>query len=131
LRTQAQYLSCNILVLNCGSSSIKYQVIDPISKDILLKGSTDRLNETIYQQSIEKIFHLVDNSGISLSAIGHRWVNGGKYFSKPILVTDQMISQLQEIIPLAPYAYLLRPAPPYLLLILSLGFITLTISVEY
>jgi acetate kinase len=104
LRDRARYLSCNILVLNCGSSSIKYQVIDPISRHILLKGSTDRLNETIYHQSIEKIFHLVDNSGIRLNAIGHRWVNGGKQFSNPILATDQIIPQLQEILPLAPYA---------------------------
>lgn len=127
-RHQARYLSHNILVLNCGSSSIKYQVINPRSKEILLKDSLDRLDETIYQQSIEKIFHLVEATGISLTAIGHRWVNGGKHFSNPILVSDQRIQQLQEILPLAPY-----PPPPsslLTLLILLLGFIILTTSVE-
>jgi acetate kinase len=92
----------NVLVLNCGSSSIKYQVINPIEKKILMRGGVDRLQESIYHDSLQKIIETVNQSGISVSAIGHRWVNGGAAFRQPVIASHEIITQLQGILTLAP-----------------------------
>ena len=119
-----------ILVLNCGSSSIKYQFIDTEEKITLAKGVVDRigmsgavLSHTRYDGDTIKIAgEILDHTmgieyvlGVMLSknhgviddkdeidAIGHRVVHGGEAFSGSVLITDEVVRVLQDNIELAP-----------------------------
>ncbi len=121
----------NILVLNSGSSSLKYQLIDMNDETVLAKGICERigLGNSIARQhtktgkKIEKhipnisdhkeAFALIENmltdkqlgiiSDISeINAVGHRVVHGGEYFSKPAIIDDEVEKIIKRLIPLAP-----------------------------
>ena len=119
-----------VLVLNCGSSSIKYQFIDTEEKAALAKGVVERigmssavLSHTRYDgDGIKIVGEILDHSiaieyvlGVMMSknhgvidekedieAVGHRVVHGGETFSESILITDEVIQVLQDNIELAP-----------------------------
>lgn len=119
-----------VLVLNCGSSSIKYQFIDTETKAALAKGLVDRIGMTgavlTHQRydgdkikiageildhtiAIEYVLAVMlsKNHGVidkksDIEAIGHRVVHGGETFSGSVLIDDEVISVLQENIELAP-----------------------------
>jgi len=119
-----------ILVLNCGSSSIKYQFIDTESKTELAKGAVERigmsgavLSHTRYDGDKIKIAgEILDHTiaieyvlGVLLSknhgvidekedieAVGHRVVHGGETFSDSVLITEEVVKVLQDNIELAP-----------------------------
>ena len=119
-----------VLVLNCGSSSIKYQFINTDEKVTLAKGIVDRigmsgavLSHTRYDGDTIKIAgEILDHTmgieyvlGVMLSknhgviddkddidAIGHRVVHGGETFSGSVLITNEVVSVLQDNIELAP-----------------------------
>lgn len=119
-----------VLVLNCGSSSIKYQFIDTNDKTTLAKGIVDRigmsgavLSHTRYDGDTIKIAgEILDHTmgieyvlGVMLSknhgviddkddidAVGHRVVHGGETFTGSVLITSEVISVLQDNIELAP-----------------------------
>ncbi|MCX7611271.1 MAG: acetate/propionate family kinase, partial [Ignavibacterium sp.] len=119
-----------VLVLNCGSSSIKYQFIDTDKKFALAKGMVDRigmsgavLSQSRYdgnkikisgeildhQIAIEYVLAVLlsKNHGViddkkDIEAVGHRVVHGGESFTGSVLITDEVISVLQENIELAP-----------------------------
>lgn len=119
-----------ILVLNCGSSSIKYQFINTEEKVTLAKGIVDRigmsgavLSHTRYDGDTIKIAgEILDHTmgieyvlGVMLSknhgviddkddidAVGHRVVHGGETFSGSVLITNDVINVLQDNIELAP-----------------------------
>ncbi len=119
-----------VLVLNCGSSSIKYQFIDTEEKTALAKGIVERigmssavLSHSRYDgDEIKIVGEILDHSiaveyvlGVMLSknhgviddkedieAVGHRVVHGGETFSESILITDDVIQVLQDNIELAP-----------------------------
>ncbi len=119
-----------ILVLNCGSSSIKYQFIDTESKTELAKGAVERigmsgavLSHTRYDGDKIKIAgEILDHTmaieyvlGVMLSknhgvidekedieAVGHRVVHGGETFSDSVLITEEVVKVLQDNIELAP-----------------------------
>ena len=118
-----------ILVINAGSSSLKYQLIDMNTEQVLAKGICDRIGvDGVFQiktsdgreQKIQKdiknhvaAFRLVTEALIDkkigvisslneISAIGHRIVQGGSLFDKSVLATDEVIRQIQSLIPLAP-----------------------------
>lgn len=119
-----------ILVLNCGSSSVKYQVINGSTRQWLLKGSISRIGEEhseIWQQRNTggqvKFYKVIKNheqaiaqilegllnkaTGViqdvsELFAVGHRVVHGGEYFSQPTLITDEVIQRIEECSQLAP-----------------------------
>lgn len=119
-----------ILVLNCGSSSFKYQLIDMDGEKVLAKGLVERIgiagsrikhtktgqdpvskevdfpNHTVAIKFVLDM--LVDNehgvlSSLSeLSAAGHRLVHGGEKFTSSVLVTPEVVKGIEEVIPLAP-----------------------------
>ena len=119
-----------ILVLNCGSSSFKYQLIDMDGEVVLAKGLVERIgidgskikhtktgkdpvsrvvdfpNHTVAIKYVLDM--LVDSEyGVlkdlsELSAAGHRIVHGGEKFTSSVLVTPEVISAIEEVIPLAP-----------------------------
>ncbi len=119
-----------VLVLNCGSSSIKYQFIDTNEKAALAKGVVERigmssavLSHSRYDgDGIKIVGEILDHAiaieyvlGVMLSknhgvidskedieAVGHRVVHGGETFTDSILITDEVMQVLQENIELAP-----------------------------
>ncbi len=92
-----------VLVINSGSSSIKYklfenetQIYHGIKEEV--KSHHDALEELFEELNhIEQIDSLED-----IDAIGHRVVHGGEKFDKPALVDDEVIKDIEELIPLAP-----------------------------
>lgn len=119
-----------VLVLNCGSSSIKYQFINTDEKTTLAKGIVDRIGmsgavlshtrydgDTIkiageildHQMGIEYVLGVMlsKNHGViddkdDIDAVGHRVVHGGETFSGSVLITSEVINVLQDNIELAP-----------------------------
>lgn len=120
-----------ILVLNCGSSSIKYQLFDMQSNTVLAKGLAQRVGQAgstidfrkgddgkkaVYEMDIvdhkigiQKIFELLTDSsnGVlkSLSevdAVGHRIVHGGDKFAQSVLITEEVKDAIKDCITFAP-----------------------------
>lgn len=119
-----------VLVLNCGSSSIKYQFINTEDKLTLAKGNIERIGmsgavlshtrydgDTIkiageildHQIGIEYVLGVMlsKNHGViddkdDIDAIGHRVVHGGEAFSGSVLITNEVVNVLQDNIELAP-----------------------------
>ena len=118
-----------ILVLNTGSSSLKYQVIDMEKEETLAKGYFERIGQINsflthkvngekhkfehyaknHEQAIEFVLSRLTNPhyGVikdlsELGAIGHRVVHGGEKFSEPTLITDEVIEGIEECSDLAP-----------------------------
>lgn len=119
-----------ILVINCGSSSLKFQLIDSDTEEVLAKGICERIgmdgsvityapaggekvktqapmpthNEAI-SQVIEKLTN--EDTGVikdmsEVKAVGHRVVHGGEYFSQSALVTDEVLEKIEKCNDLAP-----------------------------
>lgn len=119
-----------ILVLNCGSSSIKYQFIDTKEKIALAKGQVERIgmssavltHQPHGKEKIRIVGEILDhtiaieyvvavllspNHGVikdknEIDAVGHRVVHGGETFSGSVLITDHVMNALKENIELAP-----------------------------
>lgn len=117
----------NVLVINAGSSSLKYQIVDPVTGDALVKGLAERVGDhggTIsHEYQGEKTTHDVDmlDHGVALEemtkvmsetglpideagvvAVGHRVVHGGRNFSGPEIVTDYVLDEIKRLGTLAP-----------------------------
>lgn len=88
-----------ILVLNCGSQSIKWKVFDKKLKPVK-RGKTVVLNAKNYQKTLEEELKKIGEKNILL--IGHRIVHGGKKFKKPIKITEGILKDLEKLNYLAP-----------------------------
>ncbi len=118
-----------ILVINSGSSSIKYRLFDIEEKSVLAVGiveriglETGRIKHTIGQQEIVRELHIADHGqglremnalltdaeiGViadpaEITAVGHRVVHGGEKFSQPTRIDAEVIAVIRDLIPLAP-----------------------------
>ena len=119
-----------ILVLNCGSSSIKYQFIDMENLLVLAEGIAERIGEDYslftfksekytlkkkemvienHEQGLQLIIDsLLDPvNGVikdksEIDAVGHRLVHAGEYYSDAVVITDDVVRVMKECIPLAP-----------------------------
>lgn len=118
-----------ILVLNSGSSSLKFQFMDTETKKVLCKGNCERIgingsfikyssdlgsdkkeiDMPTHSQAISAMLEMLQDSKIGvlqnlsdIEAIGHRMVNGGEKYTQPLLVTPDTIKELEKIIPMAP-----------------------------
>lgn len=116
-----------ILVLNAGSSSIKYSLFAMAEHQTLLTGLIERIGETLaqhryslndsatqrhekaidnHQQALQELFKVLTESGSlgtgDLSCIGHRVVHGGEFFREPALIDSNVIQHIASLIPLAP-----------------------------
>ncbi|GAA1787609.1 acetate kinase [Luedemannella flava] len=90
-----------ILVLNCGSSSVKWRLFD--GPDTVGKGLVERVGTggpADHDAALSEIMSAADLSG--LAAVGHRVVHGGDRFSAPTLVTDEVFAAVRDLVPLAP-----------------------------
>lgn len=118
-----------VLVLNCGSSSLKCQLIDMEKNERIMKGHYDRIGgarsslrfnvrgeKTViehpardFEEAIGEILRLlisdeykVIKSFDEIGAVGHRIVHGGEMFSKSVLINDDVIREIEKCIDLAP-----------------------------
>ena len=119
-----------ILVINVGSSSLKYQLIETDNESVLSKGNCERIGSDdsfigFKSKSDDKIIRQVpmhnhieafeavkdaltdEQEGAihdlsEISAVGHRVVQGGSYFEKSELVNEEVIKKIEELAPLAP-----------------------------
>jgi acetate kinase len=102
-----------VLVLNSGSSSIKYELRDTEAGTVLVRDEISRIGEAggiaDYGRAFELILEALAAPGGGLlkdlseiEAVGHRVVHGGMYFTGPALLTDDVIRKIEECAPLAP-----------------------------
>ncbi len=89
-----------ILVVNSGSSSLKFQVIDIDSKDSVVSGLIERVTD--HSAAFEEMVEQLKSSGITPVAVGHRVVHGGSKFSQPVVIDDRVINEIEALVPLAP-----------------------------
>src|SRR5690242_19425781 len=97
----------NVLVLNSGSSSVKYAVIEPNSATEVTEGIVERIGDSDvadHDASMRRIFAEIGPQldGGGLVAVGHRVVHGGPDRYRPTVVDDALIAKLDEFSPLAP-----------------------------
>jgi len=118
-----------VFILNAGSSSLKYQLMNPVSQETLAVGLCERIGidgvikhefandqklkvevaMPTHKEAIELVLKIlthgegkVINSIDDIDAIGHRAVHGGEDFAGSVMVTDAVINKMKELIPLAP-----------------------------
>ena len=101
-----------VLVLNSGSSSLKYQLIEPDSGESLAEGIIEKIGEpsslvTDHGAALRVAFEELSEDGIDLKAcglvaVGHRVVHGGAVFYRPTLVDDAVVDELKHVSMLAP-----------------------------
>lgn len=92
-----------VLVLNCGSSSVKYQIIEPDSGRVGEQGLIERIGEGAiadHEQALREVFDTIDTSDVVV--VGHRVVHGGRLFYRPTLIDDDVAAQIAELSSLAP-----------------------------
>ena len=119
----------NVLVVNCGSSSLKYQLINSDSEEVLAKGICERIGldgRLVYQkegcekeitdapmpthkEAIQLVLDALVNPKTGavehlseIDAVGHRVVHGGEKFSGSVVLTDEVLEQVEECNELAP-----------------------------
>lgn len=118
-----------ILVVNAGSSSLKYQLLNMENEEVIAKGNADRIGigghishktfdgRTVdmdcdfptHTEAFEKLVEVLTTGDASviksmseISAVGHRIVQGAEIFTKSVLVTDEVIQQIDDLQELAP-----------------------------
>ncbi len=118
-----------ILVVNAGSSSLKFQLLDMTDESVIAKGNCDRIgidghvsvktgdgrafdadcNFPTHTEAFEKLVEVltsgetkVMDSMAEVSAVGHRVVHGGEFFKETCLATDEVIDKIDELSELAP-----------------------------
>lgn len=118
-----------VLVLNSGSSSLKYQLIDMKTEEVIAKGNFERIGQENsflthkvnekkhkieslvrnHEEAIKVVLEQFTNSeyGVinslkKIDAVGHRLVHGGEKFSKSVIITDEVVEKVKECSSLAP-----------------------------
>ena len=99
-----------VLVINSGSSSLKYQVRDTTSGQRLLEGLIEKIGDTSHGHpadhatAIDVVFRELERTlgERPIDAVGHRVVHGGERFSEPELVTYEIVRAIERLAPLAP-----------------------------
>jgi acetate kinase len=90
----------NILVLNCGSSSLKYEILDTASGASLYCGKVEHLGDNhTHRQALETVLNGIQQ--LPLDGVGHRVLHGGEQFRQAHLIDVQTIDELRRLIPLA------------------------------
>jgi acetate kinase len=116
-----------VLVINSGSSSIKYQLVNPVSGAVAASGLVEQIGEADgrvrhhhgdnvlehcgpivdHADGLRLAYLMLDKSGLDademeIKAVGHRVVHGGRLFQAPTLVTDAVATEIEQLSDLAP-----------------------------
>ncbi|MBB5869779.1 acetate kinase [Allocatelliglobosispora scoriae] len=96
-------MTARVLVLNCGSSSVKYRLFS--GERTVASGLVEKIGEagsevTDHAAALRHVMSTLDLG--QLTAVGHRVVHGGKRFSEPTLIDDDVIAAVRALTPLAP-----------------------------
>ena len=115
-----------VLVVNAGSSSLKYQLLDMINESVIAKGNCEKiglptsfvsikingkekvLNVKLdnHEQAMENVIKLLLENAISslseIDAVGHRVLHGGEIYTHSVLVDDEVLEKLESLKPLGP-----------------------------
>lgn len=89
-----------VLVLNCGSSSIKYQVLDTRTGAREAVGLVERVTD--HQEGLRAVMEKLGPTLERVGAVGHRVVHGGEVFSEPTLIDDEVLATIESLSHLAP-----------------------------
>ena len=113
----------NVLVINAGSSSLKYQLLDVDTREVYAKGNCERIgidgsfigHEEMgggkqklevalpdHKTAVKHVCEILKAVDKSIDGIGHRVVQGGWYFPESKVVTDESLGWVREVAPLAP-----------------------------
>ena len=120
----------NVLVINCGSSSLKYQLINSESEEVLAKGLCERIGingsaithqpaggEKVttevemknHTQAVQYVIEKLTDKEVGvitsldeIDAVGHRVVHGGEKFASSVVITDEIVKAIEECNDLAP-----------------------------
>jgi acetate kinase len=114
----------NVLVINAGSSSLKFQLLDVDTREVYAKGNCERIGiegsfvgyESIavegkqkieaplptHKDAMKYVIEIIEATGKDFIGIGHRVVQGGWYFPESKVVTDESLGWVREVAPLAP-----------------------------
>jgi acetate kinase len=103
-------MSRTVLVLNSGSSSVKYAVVEPASGAMVADGIIERIGDgpvSDHAAALQAVFDELAEAGkhldsLGLVAVGHRVVHGGPDLYQPTVLDDAMIGELEELAALAP-----------------------------
>jgi acetate kinase len=98
-------MSRAVLVLNAGSSSLKYRVLDPVSEETAVRGTVERVDESGWDGAFEQVSSALSEGGVDpadLLAVGHRVVHGGDRYTGPTRVDDDVERGIEELVALAP-----------------------------
>ena len=101
-----------VLVLNAGSSSLKYQLVVPETAEVQAKGIVERIGEpespvADHAAAMQTMTKDLADAGVDLDdvgvrAVGHRVVHGGPDFTDPTIIDDKVLEEIKDLIPLAP-----------------------------
>lgn len=93
-----------VLVLNAGSSSLKYQVVSVPSGEELLGDHVERIERRGWDAALGEVVAAVDSAGLTerLTAVGHRVVHGGARHTAPTLIDDAVLASIEDLGRLAP-----------------------------
>lgn len=113
----------NVLVINAGSSSLKYQLLNVDTREVYAKGNCERIgidgsfvgHEEMggekqklevalpdHKTAIKYVFDILKTVNQPIDGIGHRVVQGGWYFPQSAVITDETLGWVREVAPLAP-----------------------------
>ncbi|WP_374455641.1 acetate/propionate family kinase [Nocardioides sp.] len=120
-------MSERVLVLNAGSSSLKYRLLDGATGEAEASGSVERIGESSgtlthsvggeehteerriadFEDALRSAMDAFERHGPAidqgdLAAVGHRVVHGGDLFAEPVVVDDRLLETVEELVPLAP-----------------------------
>ena len=96
-----------VFVVNSGSSSIKYQLVDAASEHVVLSGLVERIGQaggdaTDHVVGMRLVLERLGDDAASIVAVGHRVVHGGSAFTAPTVITDDVEAAIEQISTLAP-----------------------------
>jgi acetate kinase len=98
-------MSGSVLVLNAGSSSLKYRVVDAATEQTAVRGTVERVDETGWDDAFGRVSEALDEAGVDrgeLMAAGHRVVHGGDRYTEATLVDEGVERGIEELVALAP-----------------------------
>jgi acetate kinase len=98
-------MSGAVLVLNAGSSSLKYRVLDPDTEETEVRGTVERVDETGWEDAFDRLRAALDEAEVDpagLMAAGHRVVHGGDRYTEATVVDDDVERGIEELVALAP-----------------------------